>query len=90
MEERIDEIEKEILDIRERNLRVEADKAWETSKFRTLCLMGITYVVAAVALHFIGAQNVFLNALIPTIGFFLSTQSLPSIKRWWIKMHRVI
>jgi hypothetical protein len=34
MEERIQQIEDEISNIKYRNLRVEADKAWETSNFR--------------------------------------------------------
>jgi len=34
MEDKIQKIEREIETIKERNLRVEADKAWETSSFR--------------------------------------------------------
>jgi hypothetical protein len=32
----------------------------------------------------IGVKDFFLNALIPTIGYYLSTQSFPFLKRWWI------
>lgn len=74
--------------MKQRNLRVEADKAWETSTFRILSICVITYIIAAVVMYFIGVQNVFLNALIPTLGYFLSTQSLPAIKAWWIKVYR--
>ncbi|MEK7579118.1 MAG: hypothetical protein AAB460_01115 [Patescibacteria group bacterium] len=85
MEERIQRLEKEIEVIKGRNVRVEADKEWETSSFRIFSLTVITYVVAALVLYFTGAKNVFLSALIPAIGFFLSVQSLPVIKRWWVK-----
>ncbi len=34
MEEKLQKLEKEVAAIKERNLRVEADKAWETSSFR--------------------------------------------------------
>lgn len=79
----IKEIQKEIQIIKERNIRVEADKAWETSIFRIASIMVITYIIASVVLYFIGANNFLLGALVPTVGYFLSTQSLPFIKKWW-------
>ncbi len=85
MEERIKNLEKEIEIIKARNLRVEADKAWETSYFRVLLISGIIYVIAVKVLYFAGAENYFSNALVPAIGYFLSVQSLPFIKKWWIK-----
>lgn len=85
MEERIQKLEKEIEIIKERNARVETDKAWETSYFRVLLISLIIYVVAVKFLIFIGSQNYFLNALVPAIGYFISVQSLPFIKKWWIK-----
>ncbi len=85
MEERIQKLEKEIELIKERNLRVEADKAWEISYFRISLISGIIYIVAVKVLYFIGNNNYFLNALVPAIGYFISVQSLPFIKRWWIK-----
>lgn len=81
----IKKLEDEIAVIKERNLRVEADKAWETSNFRIFSITIITYIVAALVLCLIGAKNFLLNALVPTAGFFLSVQSLPAVKRWWIK-----
>lgn len=85
MEEQIKNLEKEIGEIKQRNLRVEADKAWETSYFRVLLISGIIYIVAVKVLFFIGNNNYFLNALVPPIGYFISVQSLPFIKKWWIK-----
>jgi hypothetical protein len=85
MEEKIQKLEREVEAIKERNLRVEADKAWETSNFRIFSLTIITYIVATLVLYFIGAKNFLLNALVPTAGFFLSVQTLPAIKKWWIK-----
>ena len=85
MEEKIQKLEKEVSVIKERNLRVEADKAWETSSFRIFSITIITYIVASLVLYFIGAKNFLLSALVPTAGFFLSIQSLPVVKKWWIK-----
>lgn len=85
MDDRIQKLESEIATIQERNARVEADKAWETSHFRIFSLTIITYIVAVLVLIVIGGKNTFLNALVPTIGFFLSVQTLPIVKKWWIK-----
>jgi hypothetical protein len=79
------DLEKEIEALKARNIKVEADKAWETSYFRRFLISVITYMVAAKVMYFIGSKNYALDALIPTIGYFLSSQSLPFIKKWWIK-----
>jgi len=78
------DIEKEIQQIHKRNRRVEAEKAWEISLFRIAIISFITYVTTATVFAVIGVKLYLLNALIPTIGFLLSTQSLPLIKKWWI------
>ena len=80
----LEQIKQELAAIRERNKRVEADKAWETSRFRTLSITIITYIVAALVMYLIDVKDFLLNALVPTAGFFLSIQSLPSIKNWWV------
>lgn len=81
----MESIEQRLIKIEERNKRVELDKKWETSPVRILSVAIITYIIAVIALFMIKAPNPFLNALIPTLGFILSTQSLPFIKRLWMK-----
>ena len=81
------DFEHELREIKKRNIRVEADKAWETSYFRLILVAVITYVIALFVMRVIGVQNFFLSALIPTIGYILSVQSLPFVKRWWIKKY---
>ncbi len=83
MQDRIEILEREISTIKERNIRVEADKAWEVSAFRIGSIAVITYIIASVVMYFIGVTNYLLSAFIPVIGYILSTQSLPFIKRWW-------
>lgn len=85
MEERIRRLEKMVEALGDRNWRVEADKAWETSYLRIGAITLATYAVAAVALALIGAQSFLLGALVPAAGFFLSTQSLPVVKRRWVR-----
>ncbi len=81
--------ESEIKSIKERNARVELDKAWETSFIRRAIIAVGTYVLAAVFLLIIKVENPFLAALIPVFGFLLSTLTLPFIRDWWARKARV-
>ncbi len=87
MEVRVQKLEEEIERIKERNRRVEAEKAWETSIFRVVSIILLTYAVIVVVMWSIEVQRPFVDAIIPTVGFTLSTLTLPPIKRWWIS-HR--
>jgi len=77
-------LHRDIKAIKDRNTKVEADKAWEKSGVRIGSICVITYFTAATVLFCIGSKNYFLDAFVPVVGFFLSTQSLPAIKIWWI------
>ena len=80
------EIEKEIIEIKERNKRVELDKAWETSFTRKICICILTYIVVIIySLLIQKITNVFLTSLVPVIGFTLSTLSLKVIRSIWEK-----
>ncbi len=78
-------IEQEILEIQERNRRVEMDKAWEVSWTRRLSIAIATYLIASIWLVLIDDAKPFLKALVPTVGYLLSTLSLPIVKRHWIR-----
>lgn len=84
MEEQITQIQKELEVIKNRNRKVEQNKAWEISFFRKVSIIVITYIVASVVMYFIGVQKFLLNALIPTAGYLLSTLSLSFLKNWWV------
>jgi hypothetical protein len=83
-DDKLERIEQALELIKLRNARVEADKAWEVSPMRIGTICCITYAVAALLLFVIGAEHCWLGALVPTVGFLLSAQSLPAVKRWWI------
>lgn len=85
MEERIKILEQEIAAVKERNRKVEREKAWETSLFRILTISALTYGAAAALLYFSDAKNYWLGALVPAAGYFLSMRSLPTVKKWWLK-----
>ena len=80
------DLEKEIKKIKERNKRVELDKAWETSWTRKICIMVLTYVVVIIYSYVIrNIDNIFLSSLVPVIGFTLSTLSLKLVRKIWEK-----
>lgn len=81
LEKRIDEIEK-------RNKRVEADKAWETSTLRKVLIIVMTYVFAVLYLKIADTTNPFFGAVVPCVGFFLSTQTLNVIKKKWLSKRK--
>jgi len=76
----LDQINQEIENIKNRNARVEADKAWETSMARKLLISLLTYIVIVIFLFAVNIQKPFINAIVPTLGFFLSTLTIPVIR----------
>ena len=82
----VKELEKEIVEIKERNKRVELDKAWETSVVRKVCICVLTYIVVVSYSYVINKiNNVLLSSIVPVIGFTLSTLSLKFVRRIWEK-----
>ncbi len=78
------ELEREIGKINARNARVEADKAWETSKTRKVIIAVFTYLAIALYMYAIDLPMPWLNAIVPTVGFLLSTLTFPYFKRAWM------
>lgn len=88
MEDNIKELEKRINDIENRNKRVEGDKAWETSTLRKVLILILTYIFAVLYLKMADTTNPFLGAVVPCVGFFLSTQTLNIIKKKWLSRRK--
>ncbi len=80
----------EIQALKERNAKVEREKAWETSMCRKSAIAILTYIT--ILLFFISTEtsHPFLSALVPTFGFLLSTLSLSWLQKWWIKQNTKI
>lgn len=76
LEERVDKLEK-------RNKRVELDKDWEVSWTRRVVILLLTYIILGLYLWIIKVNDAWLNAIVPSIGFVLSTASLPWFRRLW-------
>lgn len=80
----MEELKKEIENIKNRNKRVELDKRWETSFTRRLCICILTYIVVVIYTYMISKiSNIFLSSLVPVIGFSLSTLSLKGVRKIW-------
>lgn len=80
----IDELKGEIEKIKERNKKVEADKAWETSWIRRIFIAASTYILVVILLVSIAAEKPFVTAIIPAIAYIISTAGLGIIKSWWM------
>lgn len=81
----IDNLEKRIAKIEERNKNVETDKRWETSYTRRILLIAFTYLAIGFYLSAIQISEPWLNAIVPSLGFLLSTLTLPFFKNLWEK-----
>lgn len=81
----IKNLEKRIKKIETRNNLVETDKDWETSYTRKIILIIFTYLSIGLYLNAIGVNKPWLNAIVPSLGFLLSTLTLPFFKKIWTK-----
>lgn len=77
-------LEKEILSIKERNKKVEADKAWETSLYRKAIIMVLTYFTVVIFFYAAKIEKPFINAIVPSMAFLISTFTLPFFRKIWL------
>jgi len=83
----IEQLDQRIASIEERNRRVELDKEWERSATRRIMILVATYIVLGCYLWAIDVPQPWLNAIVPAVGFALSTLILAPARRWW-ERHR--
>jgi len=83
----MNDIEERLKRIEQRNERVEIDKAWEGSVTRRVLIVLFTYLSIGGYMWAIGVDRPLLNAVIPSLGFTLSTLTLPYFKQMWINKH---
>ena len=81
----MEDLQKQIDEIKKRNARVEADKAWERSRARKIIIALLTYIVIIIFFYTARLPHPRLNAIVPTIGFILSTLGFDAIKH--IRLH---
>jgi hypothetical protein len=81
-------LQQDIEQLKTRNIRVEKDKKWENSLFRKILILVFTYGGALVFLLIIEAHNPFLAAVVPSIGYWLSTLRLQWIRNKYEKFKK--
>lgn len=85
-----DQVELLVADLRElhhRNYEKDKGKKFEGSYTRVGFIMIITYFTLCGYMIAIGVADPFLNAIVPTVGFNLSTWSLPWVKQIWMGVY---
>ena len=71
IENRLQAIESEIASIKNRNKSVEGDKAWEMSGARKVILGCIIFLLTALIMMIIKAENIMFSAIIAGVGFMV-------------------
>jgi len=84
MSETLDKLSRRVSLIESRNRQVEADKAWEKSWARRALLVVFTYFSIAVYMYAVNLPEPWLNAIVPSVAFMLSTFTLPFFKKLWL------
>jgi len=82
------DLDNRVLEIEKRNARVEQDKAWEISWTRRGLLILFTYLSVGFYMQAIDIVSPWLNAIIPSLGFLLSTLTLPFFKNLWMSLRK--
>ena len=83
--QKLDLIGDSIKVIEARNKKVELDKAWETSYSRRLLLILFTYLAVGIYLKAVNIKQPWLNAIVPSVAFMLSTLTMPFFKQIWVR-----
>ena len=79
------DLQQEVEKIKQRNQRVELDKAWETSWQRKVIIVAMTYFVVVIFFFTARLPEPFINAIVPSLAFILSSASLPVFKKIYLK-----
>ena len=88
VEKEIQKLRGDIEAIQTRNRRVEADKAWETSKTRSLFISLVTFSLAYFFMVLIDERQSFWKALAGSLAYLASTTTYGILKKWWLKKRR--
>lgn len=79
-------LKKEIVQINDRNKRVELDKAWELSWTRKFIVAFLTYAVVVCFFIFAKLPDPFVNSIVPALAFIVSNLALPVFKKIWMRL----
>jgi hypothetical protein len=78
-------LEQRVTNLETRNRKVEGDKAWEVSWQRRGMVMVLIYLTVVFYLRFVVHIDPWINALVPVIGYSVSTVTITRLKAVWLK-----
>ena len=81
----LESLQHEIEMLKTRNKRVEAEKAWENSWQRKISILVLTYILMSLIFFMLKNPHPFTNAIIPTLGYILSTLTFWVLKKQFLK-----
>lgn len=84
----MNDVEHRLAKIEARNKQVEDDKAWELSPVRRAFIAFLTYLIAGLYLSWLSVEKPWLNAIVPVLGFILSTAVLSKVKAVWLNQRK--
>ncbi len=87
LQKKINKLQKEIERLKLRNKKVEADKAWEVSIERKVFIIISTYIIITIVMYLLKMDKPFINAIIPTCWYILSTISIKTWKKYFLKRY---
>jgi len=79
----LQQLERKIKKIEDRNRKVEVNKAWELSWTRRIIIFLITYIVIVIYFYAAKLPSPWLNSIVPALAFMLSTATVPIAKKLW-------
>ncbi|HJN85035.1 MAG TPA: hypothetical protein QF873_01800 [Patescibacteria group bacterium] len=79
------DLEQRLKAVEKRNTSVELDKAWETSLARKILIALLTYIIIVLFFKAADLPKPYINSIVPTTGFVLSTLTLNLFKKVWTK-----
>ena len=74
----------DIITLKEKNKKIEAEKAWETSNTRRGIIAVVTYIIVAIWLDMLDVKHHYLHALVPVCAYLVAMSMLPFLKNYWI------
>ncbi len=81
-------LEERVKIIEDRNAKVELEKGWERSLTRRIILALLTYLAISLYMNAIDIERPWLNGIIPTAGFMISTLTMPFFKKIWFRLKK--
>lgn len=87
LDDRISLLEEKVNKLALQEKYIEMQKSWSESLTRIAMNTISTYVLVVLLMIFFNIENYFMNALIPALGYALSIQSIPFVKKIWIRKY---